>query len=270
MADRGDSVELYRPESVVEARAIEDLLEEAGIPCTLVSFESTSYPGIADRGRGWGQVRVRPQDLNQAEALVAEFIDAESAKSNLGSREGDPGENAPASKTRKRWLLEAALVISVGVNALQCSELHAVNTGVDAEGRLTYTTKFDVAGRYPRQVDTIAPDGKVVSRCYDTDTDGRHERCEEVVDGEVVAIYHDRNEDGRFEEIDSVHDGRVTLRLRDTDRNGIYEIAGVPEEDGELGLPLFRDADQDGRFDAVECMNAGRLARFDVAACSCK
>ena len=71
------SVCVHTPETEGEARGVESFRNDEGQPCTLVSFRDTAYPGIVDRQRIWGEVRVPAGDQEKAKALVVAWLSAE-------------------------------------------------------------------------------------------------------------------------------------------------------------------------------------------------
>src|SRR5690606_6067075 len=65
--------EACKPANEVEAHALSAELEAAHIPHQLRPHHDTAYPGMFDRGRGWGAIAVDEADLAAAQALIAQF-----------------------------------------------------------------------------------------------------------------------------------------------------------------------------------------------------
>jgi len=68
-----ETKELFVPKNESEARSIESFLASEGVECAVVPFQDTAYPGITDRNRPWGSIRVPAQDLDRAKALLEAY-----------------------------------------------------------------------------------------------------------------------------------------------------------------------------------------------------
>ena len=67
---RENTVKLIVTQDEIEARGIASFLEEEGIDCVVVPYRDTAYPGVSDRERPWGTVRVGASELEQANVLL--------------------------------------------------------------------------------------------------------------------------------------------------------------------------------------------------------
>ena len=67
---RENTVKLIVTANEIEARGIASFLAEEGLDCVVVPYRDTAYPGVSDRERPWGTVRVAASDLAQAEVLL--------------------------------------------------------------------------------------------------------------------------------------------------------------------------------------------------------
>ena len=68
------SVVVYQPVNEVEARGLELALRDAGISAVTVVHQDTAYPGITDRHRSWGELRVAAQDVKRAEEAILYWL----------------------------------------------------------------------------------------------------------------------------------------------------------------------------------------------------
>jgi hypothetical protein len=67
---------LINPENAAEAHALQSLLEQHGIPASIVSFHDTAYDGLFQAQYGWGVIRVADQDFAEAQTIVREWKDS--------------------------------------------------------------------------------------------------------------------------------------------------------------------------------------------------
>ena len=67
---REKTVKLVVAANEIEARGIASFLFEEDVDCVVVPYRDTAYPGVFDRDRMWGEIRVAASDLAQAEALL--------------------------------------------------------------------------------------------------------------------------------------------------------------------------------------------------------
>ncbi len=66
---------VYNPPDELLANAVRDLLESAGIPALVRSFQIPAYDGIARMMRpSWGEVLVEAEDWERARELVEGFL----------------------------------------------------------------------------------------------------------------------------------------------------------------------------------------------------
>ena len=70
MKKRDDRIEL---ENHIEAVRFESIMEQEGIPCSVISRHSTVYDGIFQLQSGWGFAEVPPEYREKAEELLLEY-----------------------------------------------------------------------------------------------------------------------------------------------------------------------------------------------------
>ena len=71
-----DMVTVYRTPDEVTANIIKIALEGAGIPADVQSFQSSMFDGIFTLSQGaWGEVRVAPDDVERAVAVLKEYTE---------------------------------------------------------------------------------------------------------------------------------------------------------------------------------------------------
>jgi hypothetical protein len=71
------TVQLVVAGDEIEARGMASLLSSEGMDCVVVPYQDTAYPGVADRERPWGVLRVAVSDLARAHALLETWKNAE-------------------------------------------------------------------------------------------------------------------------------------------------------------------------------------------------
>ncbi|ORC36949.1 hypothetical protein B4O97_04810 [Marispirochaeta aestuarii] len=57
----------------IEAARFADILAQEGIPCAVISNDSSVYTGIFQLQNGWGYAEVPEEFLRQAESLLAAY-----------------------------------------------------------------------------------------------------------------------------------------------------------------------------------------------------
>lgn len=67
---RENTVKLVVATNEIEARGIASFLAQEELDCVVVPYRDTAYPGVSDRERPWGTVRVGASDLARAKALL--------------------------------------------------------------------------------------------------------------------------------------------------------------------------------------------------------
>jgi hypothetical protein len=72
-----ETVQLVVAGNEIEARGIASHLSSEDMDCVVAPYQDTAYPGIVDRERPWGVVRVAATDLEQAKELLETWKDAE-------------------------------------------------------------------------------------------------------------------------------------------------------------------------------------------------
>ncbi len=70
MKKRDDIIELANR---FEAERFEAIMEQEGIPCSIISRHSTVYDGIFQLQEGWGFAEISPEYREKAEELLNEY-----------------------------------------------------------------------------------------------------------------------------------------------------------------------------------------------------
>ena len=87
----------------VQALALQEALEEAGIAVVLINHRDTAYPGITDRQRHGTEIRVDEEEVAKATQLIEEFLAAQPVE---GPPIAPPPDSEPAPGLRgPGWLL---------------------------------------------------------------------------------------------------------------------------------------------------------------------
>ena len=63
-------------EKEIDARYLESVLQDRGIPYTLVSYHDSAYAGLFQLEHGWGHVEVPHERVEEVEQLYREVIEA--------------------------------------------------------------------------------------------------------------------------------------------------------------------------------------------------
>jgi hypothetical protein len=82
---------VYETDDEVQALALQEALESAGIAAVLVNHRDTAYPGITDRLRHGTEIRVERDQVQDATQIIEEFLAAQPV-------EGPPVAPAPDSR----------------------------------------------------------------------------------------------------------------------------------------------------------------------------
>jgi hypothetical protein len=72
-----DTHNVYETDDEVQALALQEALESAGIAAVLVNHRDTAYPGITDRLRHGTEIRVEVDQVAAATQLIEEFLAAQ-------------------------------------------------------------------------------------------------------------------------------------------------------------------------------------------------
>ena len=93
---------IYEPENEADALGVEAMLRDEGIECVVLRYGDSAYPGIVDRGRPFGVVKVAESHAARARLLVdgwrgAVPEDLEQAFERAGAP-GDLSEGQPAGR----------------------------------------------------------------------------------------------------------------------------------------------------------------------------
>jgi hypothetical protein len=60
--------------NMIQAQAIEAMLDEEGIPCIVGTYESRAYDGVFTPQKGWGEIRVLEEHKDRAGELIRDFL----------------------------------------------------------------------------------------------------------------------------------------------------------------------------------------------------
>ncbi len=243
---------LHEPANWIEAEAISAELEAAGILVVIVRHADTALPGVTDRNRGWGEIRVPDERFDEAEGVLertlgdlpddaSSFVEEQYEEAESKSVNGyDPSEKS-APPRASASIITVLLGISVACNitlgywnyTAQSSLGDSVVDDVDAQGRLTTVNVFEGNAQFA-----------VRTTCYDTR-------------GREIGVYEDRDEDNRPEVYRTLHEGSTVTIWRDTDEDGIYEEAETAGADGLR--QVMHDVDDDQRMDRAEIFRGAEM-----------
>jgi len=276
-----DTRTLYEPDDEVEARAFESALTEEGIACSLRPRGDTAYPGVADRSAGWGEILVDATDLERAQHVVADWLEAEAAEPELGPyRERADGLDALAAehcdrttaleravkKGVVRLFFSLVLILSLAANFYYVTRDHIAPgeyEGRDSAGRLVYEMRYEEHEQHPRWTTEFDVHGDRTWEHYDRDGDGRRERGVAFGPDGLRSTYFDADEDG-WNERSTVERGENVL-AEWRDRDGDHILEHVRLGTGTEALDLTGD----GFPDRVDCRTPeGARRTIDLVTCA--
>lgn len=107
---------VYETDDEVQALALQEALESAGIAAVLVNHRDTAYPGITDRLRHGTEIRVELDQVEQATQIIEEFLAAQPVE---GPPIAPPPDSGPAPGLRgPGWLVISLILLGLlGVTA---------------------------------------------------------------------------------------------------------------------------------------------------------
>ena len=107
---------VYETDDEVQALALQEALESAGIAAVLVNHRDTAYPGITDRLRHGTEIRVELDQVEKATTIIEEFLAAQPIEGPPVAPPPDPG---PAPGVRgPGWLVITLILLALlGVTA---------------------------------------------------------------------------------------------------------------------------------------------------------
>lgn len=102
---------IYETDDEVQAIALQEALETAGIAAVLVNHRDTAYPGITDRQRHGTEIRVELDQVQKATQLVEEFLAAQPVE---GPPIAPPPDRGPAPGVRgPGWLVITLILLAL-------------------------------------------------------------------------------------------------------------------------------------------------------------
>ena len=107
---------VYETDDEVQALALQEALEAAGIAAVLVNHRDTAYPGITDRLRHGTEIRVELDQGERATQIIEEFLAAQPVEGPPVAPPPDPGPK-PGTKG-PGWLVITLILLGLlGVGA---------------------------------------------------------------------------------------------------------------------------------------------------------
>lgn len=102
---------VYETDDEVQALALQEALESAGIAAVLVNHRDTAYPGITDRMRHGTEIRVELDQVEQATRLIEEFLAAQPVE---GPPIAPPPDSGPSPNVRgPGWLVITLIFLAL-------------------------------------------------------------------------------------------------------------------------------------------------------------
>lgn len=270
-------IEVFRAKNVVEAKGVEAALVNAEIPCSLISFSDTAYPGVVDRGKGWGKILVSEQDRKRAQAVIEDFLKSapdtedEFWKDSDASWDDNAEEPRPRKKIRRlsasTLVFFALFLASLFINFILYSRVHHEELGIDADGRRISEAIYRFNIYSPYEFKNFDKRGNHVASSFDKDDDGWVESYIAYHNGTPISYSTDENDDGTFDFVQYQRNGEIVSECEDSDGDGIYEkaIKHLPERNVYL---TQEDKDSDGFYEIGHCTSHGGMKRtFDLLKC---
>jgi len=102
---------VYETDDEVQALALQEALESAGIAAVLVNHRDTAYPGITDRLRHGTEIRVEADQVEEATQLIEEFLAAQPVE---GPPIAPPPHSGPAPGIQgPGWLVITVILLAL-------------------------------------------------------------------------------------------------------------------------------------------------------------
>ncbi len=106
-----DTHNVYETDDEVQALALQEALESAGIAAVLVNHRDTAYPGITDRLRHGTEIRVEADQVGAATQLIEEFLAAQPVE---GPPIAPPPSAGPAPGVKgPGWLVISLILLGL-------------------------------------------------------------------------------------------------------------------------------------------------------------
>ena len=110
-ASRMETRNVYETDDEVQALALQEALESAGIAAVLVNHRDTAYPGITDRLRHGTEIRVEADQVEKATQLIEEFLAAQPVEGPPVAPPPDP--NPPPGLRGPGWLVITLILLGL-------------------------------------------------------------------------------------------------------------------------------------------------------------
>jgi hypothetical protein len=102
---------VYETDDEVQALALQEALESAGIAAVLVNHRDTAYPGITDRMRHGTEIRVEVDQIAEATRIIEEFLAAQPVE---GPPIAPPPDTGPSPSLRgPGWLIITLILLAL-------------------------------------------------------------------------------------------------------------------------------------------------------------
>ena len=102
---------VYETDDEVQALALQEALESAGIAAVLINHRDTAYPGITDRLRHGTEIRVETEQAARATQIIEEFLAAQPVE---GPPIAPPPDTGPAPGVRgPGWLVITLILLGL-------------------------------------------------------------------------------------------------------------------------------------------------------------
>jgi hypothetical protein len=106
-----ETLSVYETDDEVQALALQEALESAGIAAVLINHRDTAYPGITDRQRHGTEIRVERGQVEQATQMIEEFLAAQPVE---GPPIAPPPDSNPAPGVRgPGWLVITLIMLGL-------------------------------------------------------------------------------------------------------------------------------------------------------------
>jgi hypothetical protein len=274
-------VDVFEPANETEAQAISTVLRQQGIRAEVLSFHDTAFDGVFQAQRGWGRIRVKEEDAEDAQRIIDEWQSAEVSEPGAESdkepdeeheeekdekkdedevrTEEDTQATTPRSRlegrlgTAWRVLRPILLIGSLGLNAVllfgKGGGLPGGTTVIrDRQGYIVAKLYYREGESAPYRFEEFDDEGNMSAEGFDDDGDSRYERMVNYDrKGKKVSELRDANADGRFELMLEYFRDDLVAGSSDDDDDGRYDRMEVYYE--QKLRAKYTDRNKDGLFD---------------------
>ncbi len=227
----------------VEAISFVEVLRANDIPHEVRKANDSSYPGIFEAVRGWGDLYVLTQDKMRAMKLLKDHFENVS----FPAYENENLDNKPKA-TKKPWLIHIFYIVLLCIAGMYSYTLVKRVNKLEEGFHPIYRYEWDKGGEFMNEYKRSS--NALVATYYDQNRDYNFER--QIVytsDRSSYSILHDTNENGCIERIETYTSQGICYELDfDRNENRLLDSLVTILQNGTTLVEV--DSDQNNRVDS--------------------